>query len=145
MEKLTEAMQMFENGQTKGALNILQKLENNATDEATFDIATLYQQYGFFEEAIKLLEKLLKQYPNEGQILVLLASLYIELEQDDLAIHLLNQINNTDDFYGQSLLLQADIYQSQGLFEVSEQKLLEAKDKMPDEFEIGRETCKKKV
>jgi len=136
MDKLTEAMRMFENGQTNDALKILQNLEKNATDETTFDMATLYQQYGFFEEAIKLLEGLHKKYPDEGQILVLLASLYIELEQDDLSIHLLNQINNTDDFYGQSLLLQADIYQSQGLFEVSEQKLLEAKEEMPDEFVV---------
>src|SRR5690625_3144093 len=136
MDKLTEAMRMFENGQTNDALKILQNLEKNATDETTFDMATLYQQYGFFEEAIKLLEGLHKKYPDEGQILVLLASLYIELEQDDLSIHLLNQINNTDDFYGQSLLLQADIYQSQGLFEVSEQKLLEAKEELPDELVV---------
>ncbi len=133
MDMLTDAMRMFEQGRTNDAIKLLQKCQNNANDEEMYTIATLYRDYGFFEEAIKLLELLLKKYPTEGQIIVTLAALYIELEQDDLAVHLLDQIVDTDDFYGQSLLLLADIYQSQGLFEVSEHKLLEAKEKMPNE------------
>src|SRR5690625_1367907 len=88
------------------------------------------------DEGIKLLEELLHKYPKEGLILIKLAEMYIELEQDDLAIHLLNEVNEEDDFYVQSLIHLADLYQSQGLFEVSEQKLFEAKNLKPDEIII---------
>src|SRR5690625_4368916 len=59
--------------------------------------------------------------------------MYIELEKDEQEINLLNEIDKNDSFYLQSLLHLADLYQAQGLFEVSEQKLLEAKKLDPEE------------
>lgn len=136
MEKVLDALQLFDEGKTNEAVDLLKKLSEKANDEQKFAIAELFDNYGFIEEGIKILEKLLKKYPDEGQILMQLAEMYIELEQDDLAIHLLNNIKEEDDFYIQSLLHLADLYQSQGLFEVSEQKLLEAKNLKPDEIII---------
>lgn len=136
LEKLEEIVQLFEIGQVEEALQLLQDFMKHATDEQMFTISEIYSQFGFFEEAINVLELLLKKYPNEGQILAGLAHMYIELEEDDKAIQLINDIDQDDPFYGQSLLHLADLYQAQGLFEVAEQKLLEAKEIYPDEFII---------
>src|SRR5699024_2655426 len=76
-----------------------------------------------FEEAVEILNELLKKYGQEGQIITKLAELYIELEKDDLAIELLNSVPEDDPFYVPTLLNLADLYEAQGLFEVSEQKL----------------------
>ncbi|HYK74453.1 MAG TPA: tetratricopeptide repeat protein, partial [Pseudoneobacillus sp.] len=46
---------------------------------------------------------------------------------------LLEQISEQDPSFPQSLLLLADLYQMQGLFEVSEQKILKAKHILPNE------------
>src|SRR5690625_3106008 len=45
-------------------------------------------------------------------------------------------ISEDDPAYLQALLQKADLYESQGLFEVAEQKLLEAKELAPDEIII---------
>src|SRR5690625_1048508 len=135
-EKVLDAIQMFDEGKTIEAVELLKVLSEKASDDQKFAIAELYDEYGFMDEGIKLLEELLHKYPKEGQVLIKLAEMYIELEQDDLAIHLLNELSKEDDFYVQSLLHLADLYQSQGLFEVSEQKLLEAKNLKPDELII---------
>src|SRR5699024_7551273 len=76
------------------------------------------------------------KYPNEGELMIPLAEMYIELQKDEAAIQLLNDIKQDDSFYLESLLLLADVYQAQGLFEVSEQKLLAAKELAPDELVI---------
>src|SRR5699024_1442284 len=101
-----------------------------------FMIAEVYYQWGYFEEASDVLEDLLLKYPNEGQLIVQLTEMYIELEQDERAIQLLNNVKEADEFYLESLLHLADLYQAQGLFEVSEQKLLQAKELAPDEIVI---------
>src|SRR5699024_11877433 len=48
-------------------------------------------------------------------------------------IELLTSISEDDPAYLQALLQLADLYQSEGLFEVAESKLLEAKNIQPDE------------
>src|SRR5699024_6862897 len=61
---------------------------------------------------------------------------YIEMEHDEAAIDLLDQIKEDDEAYVQALVQMADLYQAQGLFEVAEQKLLLAKQKEPNEIII---------
>src|SRR5690625_1789907 len=112
MEKIVDAIQLFDEGKTNEALDLLKQLSEKASDDQKFAIAELYDEYGFMDEGIKLLEELLHKYPKEGQVLIKLAEMYIELEQDDLAIHLLNELSKEDDFYVQSLLHLADLYQS---------------------------------
>lgn len=57
----------------------------------------------------------------------------IDLDMEEKAIDILEQIAEDDPVYLESLVLQADLFQMQGLFEVSEQKLLLAKEKSDDE------------
>src|SRR5699024_11277913 len=99
-------------------------------------IMETYYEWGFFEEGITLLEQLLEKYPGEGELMIPLTEMYIELQKDEEAVQLLNEIKKEDPYYLEALLLLADLYQAQGLFEVTEQKLLEAKKLAPDEIVI---------
>lgn len=133
MKKLKQALALLDVGQVDKALTILKKKQKNASDDEKFLIADIYYERGFFEEAIELMEELLKKYPKEGQLLTQLAEMYIELEEDEVAIQLLSEVEEDDSFYVASLIQLADLYQAQGLFEVSEQKLLQAKKLAPEE------------
>src|SRR5699024_2906396 len=97
-------------------------------DEQKFAIVELYEEWGFIEDAIETLEQLLEKFPTEGQLITKLAELSIEIDDDERAIHLLNNIDEGDPFYIHALLLLADAYEREGLFEVAEQRLLEARE-----------------
>lgn len=133
MEIIVKAFQLMENRQTKSALKLIEDHLPRANDDQKFAIAEFYLQWGFFEEALEILQDLIQKYPEESELKVLLANIYIELDNDKEAVHLLNDIREEDLSYEQALLQLADLYQSQGLFEVAEQKLLEAKRLNPDE------------
>src|SRR5690625_1987928 len=136
MDFIFEAMQLMENKETKRALKLINEQLPNANDEQKYAIVEFYLQWGFFEEAKELLHVLIRQYPDESELKVLLANIYIDLENDQEAIQLLNEVREGDPSYEQALLQLADLYQSQGLFEVAEQKLLQAKQINPDEIII---------
>ncbi len=136
MEEINKAIGFMDDGNTAEALQLLGNVVQTATDEEKFAIYELYYEWGFFEKAVSILEDLLALYPGEGELIVPLTEMYIELKRDDEAIELLNQIGWEDPFYLEGLLHLADMYQTQGLFEVAEQKLLEAKKIAPDEMII---------
>jgi len=136
MDAINRSIKLVEQGKVEEATQLLDQVTESASDEEKFTIINLYYEWGFLEQAIQLLEELLQKYPKEGEIITLLAEINIELEKDDEAIELLNQLNKDDPFYAAALMQLADLYQAQGLFEVSEQKLLEAKDMYPEEIVI---------
>lgn len=123
----------MENNQTEDALMLLEKYLPTANDDQKYTIAEFYFQWGFLQEALKILRELIQLHPEESELKILLANIFIELEEDSEAIQLLNEVSNDDPVYEQALLLLADLYQVQGLFEVSESKLLEAKQLNPNE------------
>lgn len=123
----------MENNQPEEALMLLEKYLSTANDDKKYTIAEFYFQWGFLQEALEILTELIKLYPKENELKILLANIFIELEEDNEAINLLNEIDKNDPLYEQVLLLLADLYQVQGLFEVSESKLLEAKQLNPNE------------
>lgn len=88
---------------------------------------------GFLEEAKQVFEELLTQFPEEDSLNVPLAEIAIEDDQIDEAFDLLDAIANDSPAYVQSLLVKADLYQLMGVPEVSEAKLKEAQQLMPDE------------
>ncbi|MFC4022949.1 tetratricopeptide repeat protein [Oceanobacillus longus] len=136
MDTIMEAVQLVENNQTEKAIKMLSNYLQKATDDEKYTIAELYLQWGFLQEARQLLEELLHQYPDENDIKISLADIFIEMEEDEPAITLLNEIDEGDPAYIQALIQLADLYQAQGLFEVSEQKLLNAKQLAPSEIII---------
>lgn len=128
-----KAVDLMENEQSEKAIALLESYLLNADDEKKYTIAEFYSQWGFYEEAIIILKELLVRYPAESDIKVMLADIYIGLENDKSAIDLLADIKADDPVYIQALLQMADLYQAQGLFEVAELKLLEAKKLSPTE------------
>ncbi|MFK5704965.1 tetratricopeptide repeat protein [Ligilactobacillus sp. LYQ139] len=102
-------------------------------DEMVHSLAEELAALGFTNMAKRAYEKLLARYPDEDELRVDLAELAVNAGDDDQALDYLAQIPPTSPAYLQSLLAAADLYQTQGLFEVAEQKLLEALRLAPDE------------
>lgn len=136
MEKINKIITLLENGQHDLALKKYEAILRNGSNDERLVLGEELFRYGFLEEAKKLYERLLESYPEEGEILVSLAEIFIEQGEEDEAIQTLSKINEDDPSYPESLLLQADLYQMEGLFEVSEQKLLQAKSSLPNEVII---------
>ncbi|WP_188453868.1 tetratricopeptide repeat protein [Virgibacillus oceani] len=133
METIMKAVNLMEAKKTNEAIALLEGFLPIADEEERFTIAELYIQWGFLQEASVILDEMLQQYPNESELKVMLADIYIELDNDEQAINLLNDISEDDEAYLQALIQLADLYQAQGLFEVAEQKLLTAKQMNPNE------------
>lgn len=105
----------------------------NDGDDVLMQLASQLTAAGFLEEAQLTFEKLLRDYPNEGSILIALAEIAIENDKTDNAFEYLEKISKEDDYYIESLLVLADLYQVLGLPEVSEKKIKEAKMIVPNE------------
>lgn len=123
----------------------------NESPEMQYEIADLFMQYGYLNEAKRVYEHLQFLFPEEAQILIDRASLLIELGEEDEALEILMSVDSNVPEYPQSLLLLADYYQMQGLYEAAEQRINEALDLLPNEsllqfakaellFETGRFT-----
>ncbi|WP_209122607.1 lipopolysaccharide assembly protein LapB [Alkalihalobacillus sp. BA299] len=133
MHKIVEAVQKIENGKVDQGLAQLAELENTSNHETKFELAETYYSLGHLEKAKQMVDDLMLLYPDEGELYTFSAELLIDLDQEDEAIEMLLEIKEDDPAYLRALLLLADLYQMQGLDEVSEQKLLMAVEKAPDE------------
>jgi tetratricopeptide (TPR) repeat protein len=133
MSNLETIISCIENGEAEKGLEQLSEFVQKASDDEKFYVANYYMQLGFMEEAGGLIDELAVKYPEEGQINILRAEIFLELDEEEKAMEVLHEISSDDDVYVQALVLQADIYQMQGLDEVAEQKLLQAKELLPDE------------
>nr|WP_240793406.1 tetratricopeptide repeat protein [Psychrobacillus vulpis] len=122
-------------------------LEENPDDQ--YVLADLFTQYGYLQEAVKVLEYLQFLFPEENQLKIDQAQLYLEMDKEDDALNLLTSVDKSSEAYPQALLTLADYYQMIGLFEVAEQKINEAINILPNEplllyakgellFETGR-------
>ncbi|KRM84076.1 tetratricopeptide repeat protein [Liquorilactobacillus vini] len=101
-----------------------------------FNLAEELQQLGFSDWAKDIYQTLLKRFPEEDQLKTALAEIAINNGQDDQALAYLSQIGPASPAYLNALLVAADLYQTQGLFEVSEQKLLTALKIAPNESAV---------
>lgn len=133
METMMQAQQLMEENKSEEALQLLQVHLEKADEEEQYTIAEFYMQWGFLEEAQHIFVSLLTHYPDESELKIMLSDIYIELEKDEAAIDLLNDIEQDDPLYLQALLQLADLYQALGLYEVAERKLLIAKEAAPKE------------
>ncbi|MBC2146841.1 tetratricopeptide repeat protein [Listeria booriae] len=115
------------------AQKYFQQALQDGTDEEQYWLAEQLFQLGFLEEAEDLYELLLAKYKDEGELLVRAAEVAIEKDDIEGAMEYLEQVNEQDDAYPESLLVLADLYQMQGLHEVTEAKLEQAKALLPNE------------
>lgn len=88
---------------------------------------------GFLEEAKLIFEQLLSKFPDAEGLNLPLAEIAIENDQFDEALEYLDKIPENSASYAQSLLVLADLYQVMGIPEVSETKLREAQQLLPEE------------
>jgi len=133
MDSIQLALYHFEQHNSDEALKVIDDILLTAKDKEKYHVAYLLFDFGFIENAQEIMEELLGNKPNKSMYKSLLADIYIELQEDEKAIQLLHDILPADDEYLPSLLQLADLYQSQGLDEVAEEKLKEAKQRMPKE------------
>src|SRR5690625_2927069 len=138
MDTIMKAVHLMDNKQTEEALQLLDNHLLVTDDDKKYTIAELYLQWGLNEKAQSILQDLLHRYPEENDIKIMLADIYIGLEDDQSAINLLSEIDANDPSYLQALLQMADLYEAQGLFEVAELKLLEAKQINPKDRKSTR-------
>src|SRR5690625_4320511 len=124
MNDIKTAIALVETGQVEEAYELLQTIVHQSTDDEKFVIIELFEEWGYFEDAAQLLTDMLLRYPNEGQLIIKLSEINIELDQNEQAINLLYEINEHYLFYMHSLLRRAVNYEREELFEVAEQKLL---------------------
>jgi tetratricopeptide (TPR) repeat protein len=136
MDRVKKILTLLENGQHKQAKSEYNEVLTHGNPDEKYLLGEEMFQLGFLEEAKRLFEDLLKIYPDEGELLVLLAEVLIESGNEEQATLILERIGETDPSFVQSLLLLADLYQIQGLYEVCERKLLKAKSIMPNEMVI---------
>ncbi|MCD8501568.1 MAG: tetratricopeptide repeat protein [Bacillaceae bacterium] len=130
---LNSVLQLIDIGRFEEALSELRTLSKICDHETKFMIAQLYYELGLVDEAKVHTDELLGFYPDEGELYVFMAELLIDIGDEDEAIEMLLEVNESDQAFVQSQLLLADLYQTQGLEEVAEQKLLNAKKQVPDE------------
>lgn len=133
MSKSEICLQSFENGEFHTANKLYKEIVKNGLPGDQLFLADGLVQLGFMEEALSLFEALHKQYPDEGEVLLAIAEVLQDLGREDEALIYTTEIKKDDPVYTQALLLEADIYQAQGLYEVSEEKLLLAKKLLPEE------------
>lgn len=146
---MNELVQALEQGDLALLDQLLETFLTNAMPEEQYAIAELFMQYGYMKEADRVLEHLQFLFPEEAQLKIDRANVLMELGEEDGALDLLLEVEETDPEYPQALLVLADYYQMQGLFEVAETRINEALAILPDEpllqfakaellFETGR-------
>lgn len=102
-------------------------------DDTLFNLAEQLYGLGFLHQAQRIYLKLLDKYPDEDELKTSLAEIAIDGGHNDEALAYLSQVQPDSPAYLQSLLVSADLYQTEEQFEVTEEKLREAYKIAPEE------------
>ncbi|MFC6253408.1 tetratricopeptide repeat protein [Secundilactobacillus hailunensis] len=128
-----KALDQLERGQLDEFKKAYASALRHDDDDTLYSLAEELYSLGFLNQSKRIYEKLLDRYPDEDDIRVNLADILIDDDKNDEALNLLSEVHKGSEAYVRSLMVAADLYQTQELFEVSEQKLLEAQSLAPDE------------
>lgn len=133
MSKADEVIQTIDDGDFSQVDSLIQDSLLEDDDQTQFSLAETLMSRGLSVQAKTIYDHLLTIYTTEGQILSRLAEIAVSDGDSDQALDYISQIAPDSPAYAENLLVSADIYQSQGLYEVSEQKLLTGIREYPDE------------
>lgn len=133
MSKADEVIETIDDGDFSKVDALIQESIAQDDDQTQFSLAETLMSRGLSFQAKTVYDHLLTMYPTEGQILSRLAEISVSDGDTDQALSYISQITPDSPAYAENLLVSADIYQSQGLYEVSEQKLLSGIREFPDE------------
>ncbi|MDD1380508.1 tetratricopeptide repeat protein [Limosilactobacillus reuteri] len=128
-----QMLDQLEAGKLKEAQNSFKLALINDDDDMLFSLAEELYALGFLQQARTIYLKLLDCYPDEDELKTNLATIAIDEGHNDEALSYLAQIKPDSPAYVQSLLVAADLYQTEEEFEVTEEKLKEAYALAPDE------------
>ncbi|WP_076461794.1 tetratricopeptide repeat protein [Limosilactobacillus caccae] len=128
-----QMIDQLEAGKLKEAENSFKLALKNDDDEMLFSLAEELYGLGFLQQARTIYLQLLDQYPDEDELRTNLATIAIDEGHNDEALSYLAQVRPGSAAYLESLLVAADLYQTEEEFEVTEEKLKEAYDLAPDE------------
>lgn len=133
MSKADEVIETIDAGDYTKVDSLIKESLLQDDDQTQFSLAETLMSRGLSVQAKTIYEHLLSMYPVEGQILSRLAEIAVSDGDSDKALDYISEITPDSPAYAENLLVSADIYQSQGLYEVSEQKLLTGIREFPDE------------
>jgi len=133
LSKADEVIETIDAGDFSKVDSLIRESLLQDDDQTQFSLAETLMSRGLSVQAKTIYEHLLSIYPDEGQILSKLAEIAVSDGDSDQALDYISQIAPDSPAYAENLLVSADIYQSQALYEVSEQKLLTGIREFPDE------------
>jgi len=133
LSKADEVIETIDAGDYTKVDSLIKESLLQDDDQTQFSLAETLMSRGLSVQAKTIYEHLLSMYPVEGQILSRLAEIAVSDGDSDKALDYISEITPDSPAYAENLLVSADIYQSQGLYEVSEQKLLTGIREFPDE------------
>lgn len=129
-EQLLDAIEKHDFSQDK---ILLKKALDHDQPEILASLAENLTDYGFTDLSKDVYRALIAKFPNEDLFKVYLAEILLNDGQDNDGLSLLYNISPNSDAYLESLLVQADYYQTNGLFETAKDKLLQALKLAPEE------------
>ncbi|CCI81553.1 tetratricopeptide repeat protein [Lactobacillus hominis] len=136
MKYSQELLDAIENHDFSETNILLKKALDNDEPEALASLAENLTDLGFSDLAKEVYRALIAKFPHEDIFKVYLAEILLNDGQEDDGLTLLYGVSKESDAYVESLLAQADYYQTNGLIEAAKQKLLEAQNNAPDQEAI---------
>ncbi|BAQ57320.1 O-linked transferase [Lactobacillus acetotolerans] len=115
---------------------LLKKALNNDKPEILASLAENLTDLGFTDLSKQVYRALIAKFPKEDLFKVYLAEILLNDGDDDDGLSLLYNVSESSPTYVDSLLVQADYYQTNGLLETAKTKLLKALKIDPDEDAI---------
>lgn len=129
-EQLLDAIERQDFSQEK---ILLKKALDSDEPEILASLAENLVGLGFTDLAKEVYRSLIARFPKEDLFKIYLAEILLNDGKDEDALTLLYGVKPDSAAYLDSLLVQADYYQSNGLLETAYKKLLEAAKISPDE------------
>ena len=136
MNMVEQSLQFVNEGKYEEALQLLKSKLPKADMQTKFEGGLLLLEWGHVDEAQKIFESLHKKNKHQNMIISVLMQIYFMQDQEDDAFKLLETAKQNAEGYEDILLTMADYYFGMGLYEVAEQKLLEAYDIKQDSIAV---------
>ena len=129
-EQLLDSIQNHDFSQSK---HLLKEALNNDDPEILASLAENLTGLGFTDLDKEVYRALIVKFPKEDLFKVYLAEILLNDGDEDDGLSLLYSVSHDSSAYLDSLLVQADYYQTSGLIETAKDKLLQALKIAPEE------------
>lgn len=132
-EQLLDSIQNHDFSKSK---ILLKEALNNDQPEILASLAENLTDLGFTDLSKEVYRALIAQFPEEDIFKVYLAEILLNDGNDDDGLSLLYNVSKDSSAYLDSLLVQADYYQTSGLIETAKDKMMQALELAPEEDAI---------